>query len=144
MSREFQGIWIPAHIWLADLTAEEKLLWAEIASFCRSGHCYATNEHFEKLCGCSKATIKRSIASLIKKGLIVAKYEPNKDGTIRTLTQAAAQFDPPRGSKPPKAAAQFDPLIDTEEINTELYPSEETKGGLKKMLRLFGDTPEGD
>ena len=88
MSRQFQGVWIPAEIWLIEgIDATEKCLMIEIDSFCRSGVCYAGNDHFARLFGCSISTITRSISHLIKLGLIRANYERTKEGTIRTLVR---------------------------------------------------------
>ena len=51
MDRAFKGVWIPAEIWLNEnLTVMEKVLYAEIDSFCGKGKaCFCSNTHFAKL-----------------------------------------------------------------------------------------------
>ena len=70
--RAFQGVFIPADIWLNEsLSLQEKAVLAEIDSFC-SYHesCYASNEHFAKFIGVSTRRIKDIIKSLEDKKLI--------------------------------------------------------------------------
>ena len=70
--RAFKGIWIPAEIWLDEkLTVMEKVLYAEIDSFCSRGReCFANNAHFAKMLQVSERQIRRLLMSLEEKGAI--------------------------------------------------------------------------
>ncbi len=82
--REFNGIWIPKEIWLNDkLSALDKVLLAEISSFCINGECFASNEYFAKFFQCSERTISRSIGKLTELGYIKSVCF---DGRKRILT----------------------------------------------------------
>jgi len=70
--RAFKGVWIPAEIWLStDLTVTEKIIYAEIDSFCnRYQQCFAGNKHFAELAQISENRVSHVISELIKKGYI--------------------------------------------------------------------------
>jgi hypothetical protein len=72
MDRAFKGIWIPAEIWLDDkLTVMEKVLYAEIDSFCSKGReCFCSNAHFAKVLQVSERQVRRLLCSLEEKGVI--------------------------------------------------------------------------
>jgi hypothetical protein len=71
MERGFKGVFIPADIWLnTELTASEKMLFAEIDSLDNEEGCYATNEYLASFCGVSVPTITRGIAKLKSLGYI--------------------------------------------------------------------------
>ena len=69
--RAFQGIWIPAEIWLCnDLNVMEKLFLVEITSLDNKNGCYASNAHFSEFFGVGKARCTQIIKSLEAKELI--------------------------------------------------------------------------
>jgi DnaD/phage-associated family protein len=72
MERQFKGIWIPAEIWLDEnLTVMEKVLYAEIDSFCGNGkECFCSNAHFAKMLQVSERQVRRLLCSLEEKGVI--------------------------------------------------------------------------
>jgi len=72
MERQFKGIWIPAEIWLDEnMTVMEKVLYAEIDSFCGNGkECFCSNAHFAKMLQVSERQVRRLILSLEEKGII--------------------------------------------------------------------------
>lgn len=81
--REFKGVWIPKEIWLnEELSALDKFIFAEIDSLCGENGCSASNEYIAKFCHCSESMVSKSIAQLIKLGLIKKK---SFDGRIRVL-----------------------------------------------------------
>lgn len=84
LPRGFDGIWIPKEIWLEpDLTALEKMLWAEIRSLGRhESGCFASNAYFAKFFGTTERRIQQMLAKLKKKNLIV---NPGFDGRKRIL-----------------------------------------------------------
>lgn len=66
-----------------NLTASEKLLYAEISALCNaSGECTARNSYFMELYGQGESTIRRWISNLEKQGYI----EIDGEGKKRTIT----------------------------------------------------------
>ena len=71
LNREFKGVWIPKEIWLCkDLSALDRVIYAEIDSLDNENHCTADNNYFAEFCGVSVVTITRSIQRLIDLGYI--------------------------------------------------------------------------
>ena len=70
--RNYKGIWIPRAIWEnADMSANEKVLFADIASMVSEGmEFFKSNERHACDLKCSESTAKRAIASLKNLGLI--------------------------------------------------------------------------
>ena len=86
MKRAFKGLWIPAEIWLDNsLTITEKVLYAEIDSFCGKGkECYASNEHFAELLQVSNRRVQQLLKEMEAKGLITRRMI-YKEGTKEVL-----------------------------------------------------------
>lgn len=83
MRREFRGVWIPAAIWLDNnLSSVDKTILVEIDSLDGDDGCYARNEYLAKFCGCSEATVSRSLRKLKDLGYV---YEGKFDGRTRVL-----------------------------------------------------------
>jgi SOS-response transcriptional repressor LexA len=63
---------LPAKVrYCKDLSAQEKLLYAEIAATPNdNGYCWATNNYFAELYGLSKKTISRQINNLAEPGFV--------------------------------------------------------------------------
>lgn len=71
MDRDFKGVWIPKEIWLCkELSALDRVIYAEIDSLDNENHCMASNEYFAEFCGVSVPTVTRSIQTLIDMGYI--------------------------------------------------------------------------
>lgn len=71
MNRDFKGVWIPKEIWLSkELTALEKVIFAEIHSLDNENHCTAGNEYFAEFCNCSQSAVTKTIKHLTDLGLI--------------------------------------------------------------------------
>lgn len=96
--RKFQGLWIPVEILRnSKLSGYERFLLAEIDSLdCEIG-CYATNEHFMAICGCSESTISRAIAKLEKLGLI---YYDEKSTINNRILHSCLNGNAPKTSVP--------------------------------------------
>ena len=94
--RAFKGIWIPVEIWLnKDLTMTEKVVYAEIDSFCNNTQkCFASNKHFAQLVGISENRISHVIASLEKKGYIKRHitYKPGTKEIEKRLLQTTRGY----------------------------------------------------
>lgn len=70
--RNFQGVWIPAAIWLdRSLSITEKVMLVEINSLETSDRgCYASNDHFSEFFGLSKSRVSELISGLASKDLV--------------------------------------------------------------------------
>ena len=75
MERKFEGIWIPAALYLRkDLTSSEKFLLLDIQSLDNDFGCTASNKFLDESSVVSIRTITRLIKSLEDKGLIEVTY----------------------------------------------------------------------
>lgn len=82
--RAFKGIWIPAEIWLDEnLTALEKIVWAEIDSLDGDDGCYASNEYLSEFCQCSPTKVSKAISKLKSLGYV---EQVSFDGRTRVLS----------------------------------------------------------
>jgi hypothetical protein len=72
IKRKFQGVWIPAAIWLdRSLSITEKVMLVEINSLENpSRGCFASNEHFSAFFDLSKSRVSEIISGLAAKDLI--------------------------------------------------------------------------
>lgn len=88
-NRRFEGIWIPANIWLSEtLTLQEKIFLVEIKSLDNAQGCFASNEHFSKLFQLSKSRCSEVINKLKEKNLIQIQFtykEGSKQIERRTI-----------------------------------------------------------
>ena len=83
VNRAFRGIWIPAEIWVSDLTPFEKLLLSEIDSLNNTENgCFASNQYFAVFLNLSESRIAHILSDLKKKGLV---YQSFFDGRNRGL-----------------------------------------------------------
>lgn len=82
MERQFKGIWIPAEIWLDEnLTVMEKVLYAEIDSFCGNGkECFCSNAHFAKMLQVSERRVQQILTAMESKG-VITRTVIYKEGT---------------------------------------------------------------
>lgn len=78
--RAFKGVWIPKDLWFSqDFSPMEKFFLLEIDSFQDKNGCYASNAHFSKLFGLSKARCTQIIKGLeAKKVLIITLIREGK------------------------------------------------------------------
>lgn len=94
MKRKFQGVWIPAELWLSkELTLQEKILISEISCF---KEYWKTNAAIAEFLGISKDRTSRIISSLVKKGILinqVIRDEKTKQIVKRILTIQADVLD---------------------------------------------------
>lgn len=102
MERGFKGVFIPADIWLnTELTASEKMLFAEIDSLDNEEGCYATNEYLASFCGVSVPTITRGIAKLKSLGYIEQVSFTGRTRVLRVIKmiRQTNHFDESASSK---------------------------------------------
>lgn len=76
MNRNFQGVWIPAAIWLdRDLSMMEKVFAVEIASLeTEDRGCYASNAYFAEFFDVTPSRVSQIINGMVDKCLLRAKY----------------------------------------------------------------------
>ena len=113
MERQFKGVWIPAEVWLnSDLTAIEKMLYAEIDSFTSRGSTFwKSNDTISEDMGVSVSTVKRSVAKLIEKGWV---KQVKFDGRIRHLQADRVFHEPTESSNKYKQTAHIEPTHGSE------------------------------
>lgn len=88
MDRDFKGVWIPKEIWLCkELSALDRVIYAEIDSLDNENHCTASNEYFAEFCGVSEPTITRSIQKLIDKGYIEKVSFDGRHRILKVISQ---------------------------------------------------------
>jgi hypothetical protein len=88
LGRNFRGIWIPASVWLNEkLSADEKILWAEIDSLEGKDGCFASNAYFAKFLRKSERQIKYYLKHLKDERLIEIKNPGGKDRKIFSVYQ---------------------------------------------------------
>ena len=84
--RTFEGIWIPAEIWLDEnINGHERLLYAEIASFGSRG-CWKKSEELMKLLGVGREAFQRTCRNLRERGYITEKRMFGRIVRTTTLT----------------------------------------------------------
>ncbi len=100
MKREFQGIWIPAEIWLSEsLTLQEKIFLVEIKSLdTKEKGCYANNHYFANFFGISKTRVSLVIKSLVEKGFITSLINV-EEGNKRILKTCITKVKDPLKQK---------------------------------------------
>lgn len=96
--RKFQGVWIPASLWLDhSLSTNEKVMLVEIGSLEDEVRgCYATNAHFAAFFGLSVSRVSEIISGLAERGLI--KVEQIREGkrVIERRIRLSNPFDKPK------------------------------------------------
>lgn len=93
-ARDFKGIWISKDIWLnKDLSAIDKIVFAEIDSLDNEEHCSASNEYFAEFCQVSVPTVSRSIKKLIDLGLVEVISFDGRHRIMKVVIKQTNQID---------------------------------------------------
>ena len=72
MSNENRGVYIPPQIWALDyLSIAERIVLAEIVFLHANGECFASNDHFATMLGCSVSNARKIVYKLIEHGAVV-------------------------------------------------------------------------
>ena len=150
--RAFKGVWIPASIWLNEsLTVMEKVLYAEIDSFCTKGReCFCSNAHFAKLLQVSERQVQRLLGSLEKKGFISKRMVYTEGGAKveRRYLKPVLVTPPPDNivTPPPDNIVTPPPdknVVDTNTVTTNTvttntnYPPQEEEDGWQTVIHLY-------
>jgi hypothetical protein len=148
LSRSFQGIWIPADIWLReDLLPLEKILLAEIQSLenPEKGGCFASNEYLSKFLGIKERRLQEMLSNLKEKKLIEVASFDGRQRVLRTIKYSAGQrCEIPQGRgalkcTPPMQHNAPPSYIDNiEDKKVYKTPPNPQKGEAAKAACLFG------
>jgi len=113
LKRKFQGIWIPASVWLdRSLSLLEKVLLVEISSLHdrKRGGCYASNGYFADFFKLSCSRISEVISRLRDKGyLVVQLSRETRDGKLVVRRILRVEAGPLRYSEAPLPGSRKDP-----------------------------------
>lgn len=142
--RSFQGIWIPAEVWLSkDLTLQEKVFLVEIKSLSNSNGCYANNKYFADFFGLSKTRVSLVIKSLIEKGFIKSHliYKGNTKQVEKRILTPLQKLNTPfnKSYTPPLTKVKYPPLEKLKDNNTVNNTINNNKNS---MLVVSEETPK--
>lgn len=106
MERKFEGIWIPAELWLTkNLSLTEKVLYLEIKSLDNDFGCTATNKFLSERVQVNPTSISTLLKSLEEKGIIKMVYRDLNSFEGRTINVVyffgEHNDTPSRNQKPP-------------------------------------------
>lgn len=138
--RRFQGVWIPAELWLdRTLSFVEKVMLAEIRSLESDDRgCYASNKYFAEFFDLSASRVSEVVTSLSNKGhvgvTLIRKGKQVIERQIRTLPP----FDFPNT---PYSENTENPIRKTEEGYSEKAQENNTKSSKPKADTLSADAP---
>ncbi|WMN19250.1 helix-turn-helix domain-containing protein [Pseudomonas piscis] len=96
--RKFQGVWIPASLWLDhSLSTNEKVMLVEIGSLEDDVRgCYATNAHFAEFFGLSVSRVSEIISGLAERGLITISQIREGKRVVERRIRLSNPFDKPK------------------------------------------------
>lgn len=96
--RKFQGVWIPASLWLDhSLSTNEKVMLVEIGSLEDDIRgCYATNAHFAEFFGLSVSRVSEIISGLAERGLITIEQIREGKRVVERRIRLSNPFEKPK------------------------------------------------
>lgn len=151
--RKFQGVWIPASLWLDhSLSTNEKVMLVEISSLEDDVRgCYATNAHFAAFFGLSVSRVSEIISGLAERGLI--KVEQIREGkrVIERRLRISNPFDKPKTpsenaanpfgkhGEPPSENTQGSntPMSNTKRVNNPCSSGANELGDFERFWKLY-------
>ena len=145
--RQFTGVWLPRELLLDErLTAVDKILYAEIASFGDKG-CWKRSEELMELCRVKRDAFGASCKRLIKFGYITQSREYGRMRRKSTLG-FSQQSEKPAVEQSEKPAVHIDNTIDNtiDNINSEVDKklldllNEKTKRNFRILPRGYKET----
>lgn len=145
--RQFTGVWLPRELLLDKrLTAVDKILYAEIASFGDKG-CWKKSEELMSLCGVKKDAFIASCKRLIDFGYITQSREYGRMRRKSTLG-FSEQSEKPADEQSEKPADHIDNTIDNtiDNINSKVSKklldllNEKTKRNFRILPRGYKET----
>lgn len=96
--RKFQGVWIPASLWLDhSLSTNAKVMLVEISSLEDDVRgCFATNAHFSEFFGLSVSRVSEIISGLAERGLITIDQIRVGKRVVERRLRLSTPFDKPK------------------------------------------------
>ena len=94
LERDFKGVWVPKEIWLnKSLTILDKAIMVEIDSLDKGDQngCWAGNEHFAEMFGCTTRKVSDAVSKLIKMGYVKAIGNDGRHRFLRSCMKQAFQ-----------------------------------------------------
>ena len=153
--RQFTGVWLPRELLLDErLTAVDKILYAEIASFGEKG-CWKRSEELMELCRVKRDAFAASCKRLVRFGYITQSREYGRMRRKSTLgfsqqseKPADEQSEKPADEQSEKPAVHIDNTIDNtiDNINSEVSKklldllNEKTKRNFRILPRGYKET----
>ena len=146
--RKFQGVWIPAEVWLdRGLSITEKVMLVEIGSLQDEDRgCYASNAHFAAFFDLSVSRVSEIISGLAAKGLVDVELIRDGKRIVERRIRLVNPFDKPntysekatnpfgKGDEPPSEKAKGS--------NTSLNNTGKSKGAAAQLdLSGFPEQP---
>lgn len=140
VDRDFKGVWIPKEIWLdKNLTLLDKAIMVEVDSLDRKEElgCFAGNEHFAEMFGCTTRKVSDSISKLIKNGYVkVIRYDGRKRFLRSCISVALEDILKSFQSDTNKFSNQTNEIFQSDSRNVpHSKPYRETS---KKDIYIFG------
>ena len=145
--RQFTGVWLPRELLLDErLTAVDKILYAEIASFGEKG-CWKRSEELMELCRVKRDAFMASCKRLVEFGYITQSREYGRMRRKSTLG-FSQQSEKPAVEQSEKPAVHIDNTIDNTKnnINSEVSKklldllNEKTKRNFRILPRGYKET----
>ena len=145
--RQFTGVWLPRELLLDErLTAVDKILYAEIASFGEKG-CWKRSEELMELCRVKRDAFAASCKRLVRFGYITQSREYGRMRRKSTLG-FSQQSEKPADEQSEKPAVHIDNTIDNtiDNINSEVSKklldllNEKTKRNFRILPRGYKET----
>ena len=145
--RQFTGVWLPRELLLDErLTAVDKILYAEIASFGEKG-CWKRSEELMELCRVKRDAFGASCKRLVRFGYITQSREYGRMRRKSTLG-FSQQSEKPAVEQSEKPAVHIDNTIDNtiDNINSEVSKklldllNEKTKRNFRILPRGYKET----
>jgi hypothetical protein len=107
--RKFQGVWIPADMWLdRSLSITEKVMLVEIGSLeSEDRGCYKSNAEFAEFFGLSASRVSEIVSGLAEKGLVTVELIRDGKRIVERQIRLAKVFEKPNTPYSEKAANLF-------------------------------------
>lgn len=136
LQRKFQGVWIPADVWLdRNLSITEKVMLVEISSLQDDVRgCYASNAHFGEFFDLSISRVSEIVSSLAAKGFVSVEQIREGKRIIERRIRMIEPFEKP--NTPSENTAN--PFGKGEEP-----PSEKAKGSNTRTNNTKNNTSSG-
>ncbi|MGO0684829.1 helix-turn-helix domain-containing protein [Pseudomonas fulva] len=151
--RKFQGVWIPASLWLdRSLSTNEKVMLVEISSLEDDARgCFATNARFAEFFGLSISRVSEIISGLAERGLISVEHIREGKRVIERRIRLCHPFDKPKtpsenalnpfgkGDEPPSENTQGSntPMSNTTRVKNTRASGKEADAAFEQFWKLY-------